>query len=133
MARITVSDCKPFIQNRFQLVVVAAQIAKEIALGRAPLVDAKDDKDTVIALREIAHGLVNASEIESEIISQYRKNVFGKSTDKEPDLKRPRQKNKKSESFGEEANLESLFPETPKQKASEDTPNIPLYEDADED
>ena len=56
MARVTVEDCLERIPNRFDLVVLAARRARDITLGRAPLVETENDKPTVIALREIAEG-----------------------------------------------------------------------------
>lgn len=58
MARITVEDCLQKLDNRFQLVLVATKRARQLTLGQAPLVDDDGDKPTVIALREIAAGLV---------------------------------------------------------------------------
>ncbi len=55
MARITVEDCLKKVPNRFQMVLVAAYRARQLAQGYAPKVEAKD-KPAVIALREIAHG-----------------------------------------------------------------------------
>ncbi|MGE0386782.1 MAG: DNA-directed RNA polymerase subunit omega [Gammaproteobacteria bacterium] len=59
MARLTVEDCMPYVDNRFDLVLLAAKRARQIALGSRPLVDEEGDKPTVIALREIAAGLMN--------------------------------------------------------------------------
>ena len=56
MARITVEDCLDNINNRFQLVLVATTRARQIANGKAPLVEEENDKPTVLALREIAAG-----------------------------------------------------------------------------
>lgn len=61
MARITVEDCLENIDNRFQLVLVATTRARQIANGKAPLVEEENDKPTVIALREIADGLIDES------------------------------------------------------------------------
>lgn len=58
MARITVEDCLENVDNRFQLVLIAARRARHIAHGKSPLVTDDNDKPTVIALREIAAGLV---------------------------------------------------------------------------
>lgn len=58
MARTTVEDCLEHVENRFQLVLVAAKRAREIALGDDPMVELDNDKPTVLALREIAQGLV---------------------------------------------------------------------------
>jgi len=58
MARVTVEDCLNNVDNRFQLVLVATKRARQISLGSEPFVDEENDKPTVIALREIADGLV---------------------------------------------------------------------------
>ncbi len=66
MARLTVEDCLPLIGNRFDIVLVASRRARQLELGAEPLVDPEKDKPTVIALREIAAGLMN-QEILDEI------------------------------------------------------------------
>lgn len=58
MARITVQDCLEHVDNRFELVLSAARRARQISLGADPRVQRENDKPTVIALREIADGLV---------------------------------------------------------------------------
>ena len=61
MARITVEDCLDNVDNRFELVMVSSKRARQIqAQGKDPLVEADNDKPTVIALREIADGLINS-------------------------------------------------------------------------
>ncbi len=64
MARITVEDCLDNIENIFEMVLVAAKRARRVAHGADPMVDLENDKPTVIALREIAEGLVNPSILE---------------------------------------------------------------------
>ena len=73
MARITVEDCLDNVENRFELVMLASKRARQLATGgRDPLVEDESDKATVIALREIADGLITPevlareSEIEAE-------------------------------------------------------------------
>ena len=61
MARITVEDCLKRIDNQFDLVMTAAKRARRIANGADPLVELEDDKPTVVALREIAAGLIDES------------------------------------------------------------------------
>ncbi len=58
MARITVEDCLGQIDNMFDLVMVASKRARRLANGAEPLVEWENDKPTVVALREIAAGLV---------------------------------------------------------------------------
>ena len=59
MARLTVEDCLDNVENRFELVLVAAERARQLAMGADPLVPRDNDKPTVIALREVAENLVN--------------------------------------------------------------------------
>jgi DNA-directed RNA polymerase subunit omega len=59
MARITVEDCLKKIDNQFDLVMTAAKRARRLANGAEPLVELENDKPTVVALREIAAGLIN--------------------------------------------------------------------------
>lgn len=61
MARVTVEDCLENVDNRFELVMVASKRARQMATGgKDPLVQEESDKPTVVALREIAEGLVSA-------------------------------------------------------------------------
>ena len=61
MARVTVEDCLDNVENRFELVMVASKRARQMATGgKDPLVQEESDKPTVIALREIAEGLITA-------------------------------------------------------------------------
>lgn len=58
MARITVQDCLENVDNRFELVLTASRRARQVSLGAEPRVPRENDKPTVIALREIAEGLI---------------------------------------------------------------------------
>ncbi len=65
MARVTVEDCLEHVANRFELVMVSSKRARQLATGgKEPLVPVENDKPTVIALREIAAGFINASILE---------------------------------------------------------------------
>ncbi|MCH1926321.1 DNA-directed RNA polymerase subunit omega [Shewanella sp. C32] len=67
MARVTVEDAVKQIGNRFDMIMVAARRARQIAVqGKDPLVEEENDKPTVIALREIEQGLVNAQTLEAD-------------------------------------------------------------------
>ncbi|WP_420934589.1 DNA-directed RNA polymerase subunit omega [Alteromonas sp. A081] len=69
MARVTVEDAVDKIGNRFDLVLVAARRARQIATGgRDPMVDVQNDKPTVLALREIEQGLVTAATLERDAL-----------------------------------------------------------------
>ena len=79
MARITVEDCLENVENRFELVLVAARRPRQLQLGHDPLVPEARDKHTVIALRESAEGLIT-SDILKEVevdTRQELEEVFG--------------------------------------------------------
>ena len=63
MARITVEDCLEHVENRFKLVLLASRRARQLARGADEFVPRGKDKDTVIALREIAAGHVTPDNI----------------------------------------------------------------------
>ena len=64
MARLTVEDCLRKLDNRYDLVLLASKRARQITLGSDPLVEHENDKPTVIALREIAAGLITPANID---------------------------------------------------------------------
>jgi DNA-directed RNA polymerase subunit omega len=66
MARITIEDCLKHVPNRFELTLAAALRARQLSSGHAPLVEARKDKSTVIALREMGAGKIG-TEILSKI------------------------------------------------------------------
>lgn len=67
MARITVEDCLENVENRFQLVLVAAKRARQLAAGAASCVAQENDKTTVMALREIAGGYVTNAILDEKL------------------------------------------------------------------
>jgi DNA-directed RNA polymerase subunit omega len=68
MARITVEDCLEKVDNRFQLVMISSRRARQIQTGgKDPLVPVDNDKPTVLALREIAEGLIDASILQTRV------------------------------------------------------------------
>jgi DNA-directed RNA polymerase subunit omega len=70
MARLTVEDCLDHVDNRFELVLVAAKRARQLSMGAEPLVELENDKPTVLALREIAENKINKSVLEEEVVPQ---------------------------------------------------------------
>ena len=75
MARVTVEDCVTKVPNRFELVLLAAQRARDIAAG-APLTLEKDnDKNPVIALREIADETVGLDHLQNAVVRGMQKTV----------------------------------------------------------
>ena len=67
MARVTVEDCLDKVDNRFQLVLVATKRARQLANGVQPLVEWENDKPTIVALREIAEGLIGPAILDEPI------------------------------------------------------------------
>ncbi|MEC9341248.1 MAG: DNA-directed RNA polymerase subunit omega [Pseudomonadota bacterium] len=68
MARITVEDCLGRVDNRFDLVLTAAERARQLSHGREAKLDPEHDKPTVIALREIAEGVITRELMREEDI-----------------------------------------------------------------
>ena len=66
MARITVEDCLDHVDNRFDLVLMASQRARQLSYGTPSKVDPENDKPTVVALREIAEGLISAEDLKPQ-------------------------------------------------------------------
>ncbi|MEE8350995.1 MAG: DNA-directed RNA polymerase subunit omega [Rhodospirillales bacterium] len=75
MARVTVEDCVTKVPNRFELVMLAAQRARKISAGEAPVVERDNDKNPVVALREIAEESVDRHELEEGLIQGLQKYV----------------------------------------------------------
>ncbi len=75
MARVTVEDCVTKVPNRFELVMLASQRARNIAAGTAMTVERDNDKNPVIALREIAEETVDLKELEEALIKGLQKFV----------------------------------------------------------
>ena len=68
MARVTVEDCVERVPNRFELVLLAAQRARNISRGEELTVDRDNDKNPVVALREIADETIELDKIEQDLV-----------------------------------------------------------------
>jgi DNA-directed RNA polymerase subunit omega len=75
MARVTVEDCVLQIPNRFELVLLAAQRAREITSGAPLTLDRDDDKNPVVALREIADETIGLDHLKSSLVRGMQKHV----------------------------------------------------------
>jgi DNA-directed RNA polymerase subunit omega len=75
MARVTVEDCVLRVSNRFELVMLAAQRGRNLGAGAPLSLDRDNDKNPVVALREIADGTVNLGELEQGLIRGLQKIV----------------------------------------------------------
>lgn len=73
MARVTVEDCILKVPNRFELVLYAAQRARNIARGEEMTLDRDDDKNPVVALREIAEGTLELPTLEADLIKSLQR------------------------------------------------------------
>ncbi len=75
MARVTVEDCVLKVPNRFELVMMAAQRAREVASGAPLSIDRDNDKNPVVALREIADETVSLDHLKNSLIKGHQKHV----------------------------------------------------------
>ncbi len=76
MARITVEDCIDKFPSRFELVLVASNRARKLYSGENPTVETDNDKNTVIALREIADETLSTNQLKEDLIQEYQTSVF---------------------------------------------------------
>ena len=76
MARITVEDCIDKFPSRFELVLVASNRARKLYSGQNPTVEVDNDKNTVIALREIAEETISTEQLKNDLIEEYQTNTF---------------------------------------------------------
>ena len=72
MARITVEDCIDKFPSRFELVMVASQRARKLFSGEEPKIEKDNDKNTVIALREIAAECISVDDMKENLITEYQ-------------------------------------------------------------
>ncbi len=75
MARVTVEDCVDKVENRFELVLIASHRARMIAAGAPAMVDRDNDKNPVIALREIAESALVPEDLKEDFIQSLQKQV----------------------------------------------------------
>jgi len=75
MARVTVEDCIDKVENRFELVLVASHRARLISSGQPITVDRDNDKNPVVALREIAETTLQPEDLKEDLIHSLQKNV----------------------------------------------------------
>jgi DNA-directed RNA polymerase subunit omega len=80
MARVTVEDCIDSVPDRFELVALAAQRAKQIASGAPLTLDRNKDKDAVVALREIAEKTIDMQQLLQDTIATYSTFKMSEST-----------------------------------------------------
>ena len=81
MARITVEDCIDKFPSRFELVLVASNRARKLHSGENPTVEIDNDKNTVIALREIAEETLSSEQLKNNLIEEYQTTTFTEDED----------------------------------------------------
>ena len=86
MARVTVEDCVVKVPNRFELVLLAAQRAREITSGAPLSVDRDDDKNPVVALREIADETIELDHLQDSLVRGMQKHVEMDEPEEAPEL-----------------------------------------------
>lgn len=104
MARVTIEDCLDHVKNRFELVLLASKRARQLAYGKESALPWENDKPTVLALREIAEGLVDVAILDlpdeipmpsqeraahSDILQEDIENVPGVQIEKAPVIEAP--------------------------------------------
>ena len=124
MARVTVEDCVEKIPNRFELVMMAAQRSRELSVGSELTVDRDNDKNPVVALREIADETIEVSELEEELILGLQRH--GETDDPEEEAEELLAM-EEALTASVEAELATLAEE-----ASTSAPNAKLFEDVSE-
>ena len=82
MARVTVEDCILHVPNRFELVLLASQRAKQITSGNPLTIDRDNDKDSVVSLREIADQTVSLGDLKEDLIQGFFKRPISDIADK---------------------------------------------------
>ena len=107
MARVTVEDCIDKIENRFELVLLAGHRARLLASGQQPLVKRDNDKNPVIALREIADERLSPGDLKEEFIHSMQKFVEVDEPEPEavPRIASPAQQAAAASSGGDDTNV----------------------------
>ena len=81
MARVTVENCIDKVKDRFELVIVASQRAKELYNGSPAMVEKDDDKNTVISLREIEDSKIDVEKMKDSVVLGFRRNLAFKDSE----------------------------------------------------
>ena len=143
MARVTVEDCVVKVPNRFELVLLAAQRAREITSGAPLTLERDDDKNPVIALREIADETIALDHLQDSLVRGMQKHVEIDEPEETPDLEQtlfgviePTGSVLRDDSFDEEAveeeleeDLLTVADEDEVELSGDDSPEADLGED----
>lgn len=119
MARVTVEDCIDKVPNRFDLVMLASQRAREVAAGAPITVERDNDKNPVIALREIADETVELDNLQESLIVSQQKHVAFDLPEEDEVI----------ELLESESTIAGVTPDMPEADADPDMPQM-RFEDA---
>src|SRR5690606_31607436 len=89
MARVTVEDCIDKVENRFELVLLAGHRARQVSQGAPILVDRDNDKNPVVALREIADRALSPGDLKEDLIHSLQRHVEVDEPEAEPEALLP--------------------------------------------
>ena len=125
MARVTVEDCVTVVPNRFDLVMLASQRSRAISAGAEPTVVRDDDKNPVVALREIADETVVLERLNEDLITGLQRHVENDEPEEIEDTFGQRMEDR---SLSEETFPEEILPEAPLPEADTPVPDAPVAE-----
>ena len=121
MARITVEDCIDKFPSRFELVLVASQRARKLYSGENPTVENDNDKNTVIALREIADSTLTVNEMKENLIQEYQTVTLSDEEEEILELEYENNENNKIENTESQSNIAEVEEEIKEFVSSEDS------------
>ena len=121
MARITVEDCIDKFPSRFELVLVASQRARKLYSGENPTVETDNDKNTVIALREIADSTLTVNEMKENLIQEYQTVTLSDEEEEILELEYENNENNKIENTESQSNIAEVEEEIKEFVSSEDS------------
>lgn len=113
MARVTIEDCSAVVPSRFELVILAAQRAKEIGAGAPMTVERDNDKNAVIALRELAAGNLSPDALRESVVKKFQKRQASDNVDRpDEDLSEDQMEiTSEMKSYQDTSDAEELFEE----------------------
>ena len=128
MARITVEDCIDKFPSRFELVLVASNRARKLYSGENPTVEKDNDKNTVIALREIAQETITQDQLKNDLIEEYQTTSI---SDDEDLIEQENQteEDKKTDDFFENSEINQLQSSDLNNSQEEEINNQEIVED----
>ena len=128
MARVTVEDCIDIINNRFELVMLASQRARSLSSGAELTVERDNDKNPVVALREIAESKIDLEEVKDLLVVGLQKHVFSDEPD-EDDLPLLSDQEDTEQQVSEETAMEPQLGFSSKQVRSSNDPGLVFDDD----